>query len=223
MATSKNEAQAAQDEAQAQAADGVAVQAASKLSSDIDPSLSTVGQPVEGGCVWFDFSPDGATLPTDATTSMSTLANFESAGELSSDGVTFSKSVTSSKLKGWHNVTLAVPITDEERTVKMTLVEPNRPTAAKAYYGKDSVEAAEDGSVAKITDKSGVSIAVACVVDELESNGKLRRTVIPKMVIDSFDDVQHQAGALVGYGITGTVVKLTGKDLKYVYRAKPAE
>lgn len=216
MATNKNEAAAQEAEAQTQAVQGAVA------LSDLDPALATVGQPAEGGCVWFHFDPDNATLPTDAATAMSTVAGFESAGEVSADGVTFSKSVTVTKLKGWHNTTIVAPTTDEDRTVKMTLVEPNRPAAAKAYYGKDGVEAGEDGSVKRLKDIAGTSVSVACVVDELESNGYLRRTVIPKMTIESFDDVQHQRGALVSYGITGSLIKVAGQNLKDVYRAKPA-
>lgn len=192
--------------------------------SDIDPTLSTVGKPVDGGCVWFNFDPDNATLPTNATIKMSTLAGFESVGEISDDGLSFTKSVTADKKKGWHNETILSAVSDEERTVKMTLVEPNRPTAAKAYYGAANVEADTDGSVKHIKDVAGTSIAVAAVVDELETNGKLRRTVIPKMTIDSFDDVSHKAGDLLGYGITGTILKKAGETaLKHIYRAKPAE
>ena len=63
---------------------------------------------------------------------------------------------------------------------------------------------------------------MACIVDELETNGKLRRTVIPKKTIDSFDDVSHKAGDLLGYGITGTLLKKAGETaLKHIYRAKP--
>ena len=204
--------------------DQLPTQAAGTLANDIDPTLSTVGKPVDGGCVYFNFNPDGATLPTDATTKISTLSGFESVGEASEDGVTFTKSVTTDKKKGWHNETVISAISDEERTLKLTLIEPGRPAAAKAYYGAAGVETDTDGSVSKISDIAGTQTSVAAIIDMLESNGKLRRVVVPKMTIDSFDDVSAKAGDLVSYGITATLLKKAGeKALKYVYRAKPAE
>ena len=79
-----------------------------------------------------------------------------------------------------------------------------------------------DGSVSHIKAVVGTSEKVAIVIDELECNGFLRRTVVPCAMIDSFDDETHQKGSLLVYGMTFTAVK--AKDTLFdVYRAKPAE
>ena len=66
--------------------------------SNIDTSLVTVGQPTDGGCVYIAIGEDVA-VPTDATTKMSTLTAFKSAGTISENGFTYAKSVTNSKFK----------------------------------------------------------------------------------------------------------------------------
>lgn len=63
---------------------------------------------------------------------------------------------------------------------------------------------------------------VPLVIDELEDTGYLRRTVIPRVSIDSCDDVEHKPGGLVQYGFTFTVLKTADKPLFTIYRAKPA-
>lgn len=187
---------------------------------DIDTSLVTVGQPVEGGCCWTSFE-DNPQLPTDATTKMSTLEGFESLGELSENGYTESQSVTNNKFKGWHGSVVLTSISEEERTFKVEFIEPNRDSVSKLKFGSKNVEADEQGNVTHIKAVAGTNITVPLVFDELESNGYLRRTVIKKATIDSFDDVAHQKGSLLVYGMTFTAIDDEG--FFDIYRAKPAE
>lgn len=188
--------------------------------SEIDTSLITVGQPSEGGCCWTSFA-ENPTLPTDAVTKMSTLTGWESLGELSENGYTESKSVTENKFKGWHGSVVLTAIADEENTYKAEFIEVNRPSAAKLRYGSENVEAGADGSVAHIKGKPSAGDKVPLVFDELESNGYLRRTVVRKASIASFDDVPHQKGALMVYGMTFTATEVDGQTFD-IYRAKPA-
>ncbi len=189
--------------------------------NDVDEMLSTTGKPRTGGCLYVNFDPDNCTLPTDATTDISTLDGWVSLGDLTLDGVTYTKSTTVNKLKGHQGTVVIAEVSDMEETFSTTLIEPNRPSAAKAYYG-DGVTAGTDGSVSAIEDKMVAGTKVAICEDSLESNGYLRRTVTPKATIDTFADVSHKQGEFISYGITGTVIKMADKAAKYVYRAKPA-
>ena len=189
---------------------------------NIDETLSTTGKPRSGGCGWVNFNPDSCTLPTDATTDMSTLDGWLSVGDFNSDGVVYGKSATANKLKGHQGKTVISEVSDVEETVNFTAIEPNRPAAAKIYNGVDSVTVGDDGSVAAIADMMDANTKVAFVEDGLESNGYLRRTVVPKMAIDTFSDETHKQGDFISYGVTGTIIKMANKAAKYIYRAKPA-
>lgn len=188
----------------------------------IDSNLVTTGTPVDGGCAWTSFADD-PTLPTSATTKMDAAAGFESLGEVSENGFTLGRSVSSTDHKGWHGSVVLTSIDSETNTVKVEFVEINRPAVSKLRYGADAVTAGEDGSVSQIDVKSYKGKAVPLVFDELESGGFLRRTVVKKAVVTDFDDVPHQRGSLLVYGMTFTVNEPSdGSAPITVYRAKPA-
>lgn len=186
----------------------------------IDNNLTTVGQPTAGGCVYVAFKAN-PTLPSDATTKMDTLTDFVSLGDISENGFTEANARSKNKHKNWNGDVVRTSISDEENTYKLEFIEPNRPSVAKLRYGSGNVEAGTDGSVSHIKGVLGTDEQVALVIDELESGGFLRRTVIPCATIDSFDDVAHQKGSLLVYGMTFTAVKGTG-NIFDIYRAKPA-
>lgn len=189
---------------------------------EISASLVTVGKPVDGGCAWTNFN-DEVTFPTGATDKMSTMTGWESCGEVSTNGFTESRSVSATDLKGWHNTTLITSIDDETNTFKVEFVEVNRATAAKLRYGADAVTVDADGNVTNIAQKPYDGVARPLVFDELESNGWLRRTVFKKAVISSFDDVPHQRGSLMVYGMTFTVNDPgDGSSPIEIFRAKPS-
>lgn len=191
--------------------------------SEIDSSLVTVGQPVEGGACWASFA-DAPTYPTDAVTKMSTLTGYESAGELSENGFTEGKSISSSTHKGWHGKTLLTTVDDTTNTYQAEFVEVSRGTAAKLRYGASNVTVDEPtGAVTKIEDTSVNNDVVSLVFDELESNGYLRRTVVKRCKVSSFDDVPHSKGNLMVYGMTFTVQEPPdGSAAIVIYRAKPS-
>ena len=188
------------------------------INSEIDYSLVTVGQPTEGGCVWVSF--DATTVPTDASTKMSTLTGFSSAGDISENGFTITKSVTTNKFKDWGGKTVLTSHSDQEETFKTEFLEINRPVVAKLKHGADNVTIGDDGSVASIAAGTTNLATVALVIDELESNGYMRRTVVPKASIESFDDEAHQAGSLLVYGMTFTALACDDGHTYHVYRAE---
>ena len=190
--------------------------------NDVDETLSTTGKPREGGCLYVNFDPDNCTLPTDATTSIKSIDGWVSVGDLSQDGITYAKSTTTNKLKGHQGKVTISEVSEIEETIAFTLIEPNRPDAARLYYGNGNVVAGEDGSVATIEDAMSAGAKVAICEDSLESNGYLRRTVVPKAAVDTFTDISHKQGEFISYGVTATIIKPSDKAAKYTYRAKPA-
>lgn len=158
-------------------------------------------------------------LPTDAVTKMSTFTKFESLGNISENGFTEANSRTKNKFKDWNGDVVLTSISDEENTYRLEFIEPNRASVAKLRYGSNSVEDT-DGVVDAIHGILGTDEKVSLVVDELESNGWVRRTVIPIATVDSFDDTTHQKGSLLLYGMTFTAIKGTGNAFD-IYRALP--
>ena len=186
---------------------------------DIDTTKVTVGAPVEGGCCWTTFAEEFE-LPEAAATAISSLTGWESCGELSDNGYTEKKSITSTDFKGWHGSTVLSVIDEEKNQYHAEFIEVNRGTAAKIRYGAGNVQTDEDGNVTQISGKTGQIKAIPLVFDELESNGWLRRTVVKKAMVSSFDDVPHQRGSLMVYGMDFTAIEVEGSAFE-TYRAKP--
>lgn len=189
--------------------------------SEIDTSLITVGAPTDGGCAYISFAADPK-LPTDATTAMSTLTDFVSLGDVSENGFTETRDISTTSHKDWGGEVVATTIDSDESTFKIELLEVNRASAAKLRYGEDSVTADGD-SITQIEYNAYKGKGYPIVIDELETNGCLRRTVIKKGIVTSFDDVAHQKGSLMVYGLTITANKPADASAPVtVYRAKPA-
>lgn len=189
--------------------------------TDIDTSLITVGAPTDGGCIYISFD-DSADLPADASTAASTLTKFESLGDVSENGFTESRSISSTNHKDWAGSVVMTTVDSDEVSFKVELLEVNRAAAAKLRYGSDSVKLT-GSDVTEIDYTAFKAEPRPIFVDELESNGMLRRTVIKKGVVTSFDDIAHQKGSLMAYGMTITAnTPDDGSAPVVVYRAKAA-
>ena len=189
-------------------------------TTNIDTSLMTVGKPTEGGCVYVAFDTS-VTLPTDAITKMSTLTDFESVGDISENGFTESRDISSTDKKDWNGTTVMTLIESDTVTFQTEFLEVNRDTASKIRYGADAVTAGADGSVSEIKYKSYKGDPIVLVIDELETNGALRRTVIKNAVVTSFDDIAHQKGELMMYGMTFNAnAPKDGSEPVVIYRSK---
>lgn len=152
------------------------------------------------------------TLPADAATKISTLTDLVSLGDLSPDGFTASKSVTVNEFKGWHQSIVLTKVSEEKHQYKMVFIESVRSSVAKLRYGAGNVETNEDGTFSHIKVIANSDVRVPLVIDRARGPpGNLRRTVIPRVSIDSYDDVEHKPGGLVQYGFTFTVLKTAGQ------------
>lgn len=188
---------------------------------ELNNDFAVFGSPVEGGACFTSFS-DTPTIPTDATTKLASTNGWESLGELSENGFTESKSIDVQKPKGWHGYIIKTKVSSEEESFKVEFLEVTRGAVAKLRYGKGNVTINEDGSYKSITAKNIGDVIVPLVFDEIEDTGYLRRTVIPKAHIESIDDVPHQKGNLMVYGMTLIAIRDADGAAYYVYRAKPA-
>lgn len=189
------------------------------MENEIDTSLVTVGQPVDGGCCYTRFDDD-YTLPTDAVAPLG--EGWESTGELSENGYTESESISSTDHKGWHGTTVLTTIDEEKNTYKAEFLEVSRPTAAKLRYGAANVEVDENGVLKHIKKMSNARKPVPLIFDELESNGYKRRTVVRRAMVNSIDDTPHKKGNLMIYGMTFTALDDGANGPYDIYRAKPA-
>ena len=187
-------------------------------NNDIDTSLVTVGQPTEGGCVWTNFASDPE-LPSNATTAMA--SPWESLGDLTDNGYTESKEVNSTDHKNWHGGIALSTVDETKHKYKLEFIEVNRPSVAKLRYGTDNVETDTAGDITHIVGKPSKGETVPLVIDELMSNGWLRRTVVRKAIVTSFDDVPHQKGSLMVFGMEFTAISKGGADFD-IYYAKPS-
>lgn len=185
--------------------------------SDISSSLVTVGQPIEGGCCYTSFAA-APTYPTDAATALG--ADWVSCGEISDNGYTESKDASTKDFKGWHGSIILSVVDSETNKYKVEFVEIDRESAAKLRYGVGNVSAT-NGVVTHITGKPGQIAAHPLVFEELESNGNKRRTLVKKAMVTKFDDVPHQKGSLMVYGMEFTAVEVDGSAFD-IWSAAPA-
>ncbi|MCI9129352.1 MAG: hypothetical protein HFJ65_03410 [Eggerthellaceae bacterium] len=189
---------------------------------DLNSAFVSVAQPIEGGAAWVCFD-ENPVYPTDAVTPMSSIPGWYSLGELSTNGFTEAKSVSSDAKRGWHNTVLLTSESETTETYKAEFLEYVRASVAMLRYGKDNVDVNEDGSWKHLKHGSTGNQTPAFVFDELESNGHLHRTLVKRASGTEFDNVGHEVGNLIYYGMTFTALAPKGGgEAIEEWRAKPA-
>ena len=171
-----------------------------KATTDLNPGFATSSIGIEGGGVVYTSFKADAAVPTDATTKMSALADFVSLGELSENGFTDSRSISTTDHKGYHGTIVMTTVDDDTTKIKVEFLEVNRPAVAKLRYGNDSVTETA-GKITAIKRKPYKGEKHPFVLQELMSDTRLHRIVVEKGVITSFDDVPHKRGDLMVYGM----------------------
>ncbi|MCI6547586.1 MAG: hypothetical protein MR415_02940 [Coriobacteriaceae bacterium] len=192
---------------------------------NINPGNVTTGSPVDGAACFVNFD---LTTDVSAITAANYLETFKASGskwknlgELSENGYTESTSTTSNKFKGWHGTPLLNKVSDEEDTFKTEFVEVDRDTVAQLRYGEANVTTDEDGSIKSITPTRVPTRSVIMAFAELLDNGRLRLTIFPRASIGSIDDVAHQQGSLLIYGMTFSASNDAKGHPYYITYAKP--
>lgn len=129
---------------------------------------------VVGG--YFFVAQEGTTLPTDADTELG--SGFSNLGFVTSDGITVDDTETTETTKDLNNSSVDDTVTDEDHTLKLTLLEYFRPEALKAIYGDGNVTVKPDGSIV-VNHTSGNRKRCVFVGEFLRNDGSKYRMVVP--------------------------------------------
>jgi hypothetical protein len=156
-----------------------------------------------------------ATLPTDSTTALDVA--FKNLGLISEDGVTLSKSITTSKLKAWGNGTVRTSVTDAEFTLAFSCLETSE-EVLNLWLGvaNSGVAPAAKWAIDGLPD----TVEKAVVLEWTETLGAQSytyRLVMPRASLDAFEDVTVNSNDPVQYGFTfGAQADANGKTA-YLY------
>jgi len=175
----------------------------------------TTGKPGVSGAIYRAVNP--ANLPTDATTAMSTLADFKHLGYVSEDGVTNSNSPESDNIKAWGGDTVLSVQTGKDDSFQFMLLESLDENVLKAVYGDNNV-AVSDGAIT-ITANSDDQVEASWVIDMAVKGGKKKRIVIPSAKITEVGDIAYKDNEAVGYDLTITAVPDGAGNTHYEYIA----
>lgn len=170
----------------------------------------TAGKPAIGGAV--SVAPTTATLPTDATTSLSGFANL---GYVSDEGVTHSITRDSEDIKAWGGDTVLTLQTSFAETFQMKLIEAMNTDVMKVVFGDDNVSGALATGITTIVNSKELP-AHAWVIDMIW-NGALKRIVILNGKITEIGEVNYADNDAVGYDITITALPDTSGNCSYEY------
>ncbi|MGN0056475.1 MAG: hypothetical protein ACI360_08580 [Atopobiaceae bacterium] len=172
----------------------------------INPGYVTTGSPVSGACAWVNYDLSTDISKIDASNYLTTIkasSSWHNLGELSSDGIVRSNSTTSNDFKGWHGTNLLSKVSEESNTVKVTLVETQRPAVKKLRYGDEAVTV--DSSTGKVKEVAPTKVPTRMAIlmfAELLDTGDLELTIYPRAAIKSVEDETDTSGDLRGYGVT---------------------
>ena len=190
------------------------------MAAELNAKQATASIPVVGRGIFYVSFKENPTLPTNATADMSTLTDFESLGELSDGGFSESRSVSSTDHKGAHGTIIMTTIDSDTTKYKASFLEVSRAAVAKLRYGDGSVKETA-GDITQINQEPYKGTPHAFVIDEEESDGHKRRTVIKRGVVSAFDEVPHKRDELMAYGMDITVNDTDdGSPAVVTYRAK---
>lgn len=176
----------------------------------------TAGKPRTQGAV-FAAAP-GTTLPTDAVTALDNA--FKDLGFLSEDGVTRSRSLSSSNIKEWGGKVVMITEEEDITTFKFKMIEYLNTEVQKVVNGDTNVT----GSLA-----AGLAITPgdemtehAFVFWQRMRGGVSYRLVVPRGRITEIGDVVYKSNEAVAYDVTVTaMVDASGKP--YYEYAKAEE
>lgn len=160
----------------------------------------TAGKPRTQGAVFA--AAVGSTLPTDAVTALD--AAFKDLGFLSEDGVTRSRSLSSSNIKEWGGKVVLITEEEDITTIKFKMIEYLNAEVQKVVNGDANVSG---------TLTTGMAITPA---DEMTEHAfvfwqKMRggvpyRLVVPRGKITEIGDVVYKSNEAVAYDVTVTAM-----------------
>ena len=172
-----------------------------------------VGKPKTDGAIWM--APGGTTVPTDATTALSSA--FKCLGYVSEDGVVNSNSPESEDIKAWGGDVVASPLTGKPDKFTFTLIESLNVDVLKLVYGADNVTGTlETGITVKSNSKDYANVVI---VIERAIRGTFGRLVIPKAKVTEIGDITYIDNNVVGYPVTVSALPDSNGDCHHDYIA----
>ena len=159
----------------------------------------SVGKPKVGGAVYI--APLGTTLPTDAT---SALSSFTCLGYVSDDGLRNATSVSTEDIKAWGGDVVLTSQTEKSETFALKLIECLDVNVLKAVYGSSNVSgtSAATGSGIVIRANSAEAESNCWVFDTVLTGGVMKRIVLANAKITELGEIVYKDNEAVGYDIT---------------------
>lgn len=164
--------------------------------ANIATNVST-GKPKVSGGVYR--APKGTTLPTDATTELSSA--FVCLGYVSESGLENNNEMDVSAIKAWGGNIVYRSLTELDDNFGLTLIESENADVLKAVYGSSHVEVGEDGEITINVVADDPEEAVF-VFELALRGGKAKRIVVPSGAITSREAISYNDEDAIGYGIT---------------------
>lgn len=140
------------------------------------------------------------TIPSDATTALS--SDFVGLGYISEDGVTMSISEDTDPKRDMNGDVIATLESNHTETFSFTLEETSA-AVLKEAFGQDNVTVAAGGDIT-VKSNSKTKAPRVFVFEFVLSNGKVKRTVVPKGKLTQLGELIHRSGDLLDYPVTIT-------------------
>ena len=163
----------------------------------------TAARPRSTGVVYR--APKGTTLPTDASTTLSSA--FKSLGYLSEDGFTNNYEISSEDIREMGgNIVLTVQ-TEVSDTFTFKLISAFEAEVQKAVYGDSNVTGTVSGTNGMAVEVKGDEPAESVwVLETIMRDNTLERIVIPDGKVSSIGEIAYKRNEAVGYDITVTAL-----------------
>ncbi len=133
---------------------------------DNDKSNITIGLPKAGGAVFW--APEGTTLPTNATDSLS--SEFVNLGYVSDSGVTHTIAESADTIRAWGKDVVMISQNEYSETFALNLLETVRASVLQFIRGSENVSVDSDGAVSSGTTGEPLPRGVV-VIETLQNNG----------------------------------------------------
>lgn len=173
-----------------------------------------LGAPNIGGAVFV--APAQTAIPTDASTLLG--AAFKSVGYCTTEGIKEQPTLTTVEIKEWGGSTVLSPVDEHGTKYVIELMETSALTLG-IIYGEENVTTEENATI-KVVGNPKYRKDHVWVIEELISDTRIQRTVIPRGKITAIGEIAHKRTEVKKYVITvSALVDAAGND-HYDYYAE---